>query len=161
MTKKFMNGSTASTAIASSRVVRAIHDNSTVRVYQAYNEPIANVLLETHSFREAANSGLWSPIRTPWIKPSKVWMAYRCGWTVLKDANQSRVLALDIDRFKFEELLARATLSDHEQRNKKSEKKKCRASGVVVQWDPERVMDLSTQTFTRSTPEVRSIQIGL
>lgn len=81
-------------------------------------------------------------------------MAYRCGWTVLKDAKQKRVLALDLDRTKFEELLAKADLSDT----------KCRNSNVMVQWDPEREIAPQAprrQVFTSPLKGVRSIQIGL
>jgi len=45
-----------------------------------------------------------------WIKPSFLWMMYRCGWG-LKDENQKRVLAIDIDRAGFERALSMACLS--------------------------------------------------
>ncbi len=37
---------------------------------------------------------------------SAVWMAYRCGWTTLKDDNQSHVLALRLSRPALESLLS-------------------------------------------------------
>merc|ERR1711953_1441601 len=37
----------------------------------------------------------------------------------------------------------------------------CKQSPVVVQWDPEREMCIENKGFTRPTPSVRSIQIGL
>jgi len=100
-----------------------------------------------------------------WIKPSKVWMAYRCGWTVLKnDPNQTRVLALDVSRSRFEELLMQALLTSHDSKNSKRGRK-CRNSNVVVQWDSERVITTrrggKTSVFTKALPDVRSIQIGL
>lgn len=136
------------------RTIRAVYDDSTVRVYQAYNNAIANAAVAAQSFQLPMEMGLWSPKRMTWIKPSKVWMAYRCGWTVLKDAKQERVLALDLDRTKFEELLAKAALSDT----------KCRNRSVVVQWDPERDVAPQAarrQVFTSPLKRVRSVQIGL
>eukprot|EP00977_Amphora_coffeiformis_P027404 scaffold34609_cov146-Amphora_coffeaeformis.AAC.11 len=146
------------------RLIRATHTKTTVRVYQAYNDRIADAALEAQSFEVARQRGLWSCKRMTWIKPSKVWMAYRCGWTTFKDSNQSRVLALDLDRTKFEKLLAIGTLAKHHPNSDTNNNKKCRDSSVVVQWDPERVMDPTKgpdQVFTKSTPDVRSIQIGL
>ena len=139
-----------------SQVIRAVFNDSTVRVYQAYNDKIADAALEAQTFQLALDKGLWSPTRMTWIKPSKLWMAYRCGWTVLKDANQTRVLALDLKREKFEDILAEAILSDSS--------KRCRNRSVVVQWDPERQIAPKSgrgQAFTKPQIQVRSIQIGL
>lgn len=156
-----------------SREIRAVHDDETVRVYQAYNESIADAALESQSFRSPLEAGLWSATRMTWIKPSKVWMAYRCGWTLLKDTNQSRVLALDLSRRKFEELIRGARVSSHVTNTGrgggggdggKRRGGKCRDSDVVVQWDPERVMKEDApenQVFTAPVRDVRSIQIGL
>ena len=74
---------------------------------------------------------------------------------MLKDSNQARVLALDLDRSKFEELLASAQIAQgHEKWN----------SNVVVQWDPERAIALGQEganVYTRRMPGIRSIQIRL
>merc|ERR1712084_3196 len=80
------------------REIRAIHDDATVRVYQAYNVEIADAAAAANSFRAPLEAGTWSSTRMTWIKPSAVWMAYRCGWTIMKDRNQARVLALDVSR---------------------------------------------------------------
>ena len=150
--------SVAPTKTKATRLIRAVHTSETVRVYQAYSDEIADAAVESQTFVTAMEKGLWSPTRMTWIKPSKVWMAYRCGWTVLKDSKQSRVLALDLDRTHFEKLLGQATLSTHE--TKKGTKRP-----VVVQWDPERVMKNIKapldQVYTKPTLAVRSIQIGL
>merc|ERR1711920_14577 len=114
------------------REIRAIHDETTVRVYQAYNVEIAEAAVAANSFRAPCKAGTWSPTRISWIKPSAVWMAYRCGWTVLKDPNQARVLALDVSRSRLENLLMRARVSDD------SRPGECKQYPVVVQWDPER-----------------------
>jgi len=151
------------------REVRAIHDATTVRVYQAYNEDIAELAVATNSFRAPAEAGIWSATRISWIKPSAVWMAYRCGWTVLKDRNQARVLALDVSRSRLEEVLRKARVSDD------SEPGECKHFPVVVQWDPERFMSPSKcagkshelarsrekDALTTDVRHMRSIQIGL
>jgi len=164
--------------ITTSKRIRAIHDAATIRVYQAYNDKIADAALEAQSFRAPLELGLWSNKRMTWIKPSKVWMAYRCGFTRLKkDKNQSRVLALDISRSKLEELLMQATINNngHNVGGDEKKGKKCRDSNVVVQWDPERQIMVCNNNnknnknnknngemfYTARIPSVKSIQIGL
>mmetsp|Transcript_16942 Transcript_16942/g.48957 ORF Transcript_16942/g.48957 Transcript_16942/m.48957 type:complete len:165 (+) Transcript_16942:351-845(+) len=94
-------------------------------------------------------------------------MAYRCGWTVLKgEENQTRVLAIDLDRRRFEEVLAEARLSSHYTAGGGATKvNKCRDGAVVVQWDPERFMKTDASPLGRdcTSPrrDIRSIQIGL
>lgn len=141
------------------REIRAIHDSDTLRVYQAYNADIADAAVSANSFKAPMEAGTWSPTRISWIKPSAVWMAYRCGWTTLKDANQARVLALDVSRVRFQSLLLEAKVSDD------SAPGECKHYPVVVQWDPERFMSpKSTRGKEALTAEVRfmrSIQIGI
>merc|ERR1712046_435510 len=120
------------------REIRAIYDEETVVVYQAYNDAIAEAAARANSFRAPMEAGLWKPTRMTWIKPSAVWMAYRCGWTTMKDKNQARVLALHLSRDGFERLLMEAHLS-----HSSTDTSKCQESPVVVQWDPEREMDAS------------------
>ena len=140
------------------REIRAVHDADTVRVYQAYSDKIADLAVSANSFRAPLAAGCWSATRMTWIKPSAVWMAYRCGWTTMKDRGQARVLALDLSRSRFEELLRGAKLAHDDGEG-------CKASQVVVQWDPEREMDPAANgardARTRGTTNVRSIQIGL
>ena len=136
---------------------RSVIDGTpTIRVYQAYNEKIAAAAVAANSFTAPRDLGLWSETRMSWVKPSAAWMAYRCGWTVHKDANQARVLALDVDAAAFLELLAEAAVTQGH----------CKDKPVVVQWDPERELDLTTKLppdapFLRALPEVRSLQVGL
>merc|ERR1719161_2633761 len=94
------------------REIRAIHDSDSVRVYQAYNAKIADDAVAANSFRAPLKAGTWSASRISWIKPSAVWMAYRCGWTIMKDSNQARVLALDVSRLQLQSLLLEAKVSD-------------------------------------------------
>merc|ERR1719473_1134960 len=107
-----------------------------VRVYQAYSAPIAARAAAANSFAAPLADGLWSGERVSWIKPSAAWMAYRCGWTLLKDAAQARVLALDLDRAAFMRLLARARVTHGEPAGG------LKGAPVRVQWDPERVRSL-------------------
>lgn len=141
------------------REIRAIHDLTTVRVYQAYNEEIAEAAVAANSFRAPCKAGTWSASRISWIKPSAVWMAYRCGWTVLKDRNQARVLALDVSRPRLESVLMRAVVADD------SKPGECKKYPVVVQWDPERFMSPKAagqkDVLTTDVRHMRSIQIGL
>mmetsp|Transcript_5491 Transcript_5491/g.9086 ORF Transcript_5491/g.9086 Transcript_5491/m.9086 type:complete len:222 (-) Transcript_5491:77-742(-) len=110
------------------REIRALHDETTVRVYQAYNDEIADAAVAANSFQGALDAGVWSLSRMSWVKPSAVWMAYRCGWTTLKDKNQRRVLALDLSRPRFEELLMGARLSH---RPALARRQRCQVQGRV------------------------------
>eukprot|EP00929_Paragymnodinium_shiwhaense_P042337 TRINITY_DN21923_c0_g1_i1.p1 TRINITY_DN21923_c0_g1~~TRINITY_DN21923_c0_g1_i1.p1 ORF type:complete len:302 (-),score=25.93 TRINITY_DN21923_c0_g1_i1:311-1216(-) len=144
------------------REIWAVHDAKFIRVYQAYNDAIADEAVAHNTFRAPLEKGLWSSTRMTWIKPSAVWMAYRCGWTTLKDKNQTRVLALDLARDKFEEMMLKSVHSHG------LEKGACKSHPVVYQWDPERVITRNnadksekTTTYTRSMDNARSLQIGL
>eukprot|EP01063_Lacrimia_lanifica_P039204 TRINITY_DN8556_c0_g1_i1.p1 TRINITY_DN8556_c0_g1~~TRINITY_DN8556_c0_g1_i1.p1 ORF type:complete len:238 (+),score=76.56 TRINITY_DN8556_c0_g1_i1:66-779(+) len=141
------------------REIRAVHTEDTVRVYQAYSDEIAEKAVAANSFEAPRAAGVWSAARMTWIKPSALWMAYRCGWSMLKDARQARVLALDVSRTGLEALLMQAHLS-----HGSAARPECKASPVVVQWDPERGFDPDApakQVLTRAVTGVRSIQIGL
>merc|ERR1712178_494610 len=111
-----------------------MHDEETVRVYQAYNVNIAKHASKANSFKGPLEQGIWSATRMTWIKPSAVWMAYRCGRTVKKDKNQAAVLALDLSKHRFLDLLKTAMLSHGNEVGATKE------NPVVVQWDPERLM---------------------
>lgn len=142
----------------STREIRALYNPSqdTIRVYQAYNDAIADAVIEAKSFQGALDKGLWCAKRMSWIKPSAVWMGYRCGWTLFKDKNQTRVLALDVNRKMLFELFLKAkvekgpTSLEHD-------------GLLVIQWDPERKLDVEAakeKSFTSKIPSTRSIQIG-
>ncbi|MCL1852794.1 MAG: DUF4291 family protein [Peptococcaceae bacterium] len=77
--------------------IRAVFDDTTIRVYQAYSDAIANAALENGVFV----SPPYKIDRMTWIKPSFLWMMYRSGWGH-KDAGQKRILAIDITRDGFE-----------------------------------------------------------
>jgi hypothetical protein len=134
------------------RQVRAHYDTDTVRVYQAYSHEIADAALEHGRFV----SPPFSMTRTTWIKPSFLWMMYRCGWTE-KDAGQARVLAIDLRRTAFDWILANGCLSHYDPALPESAeqwRENAARSRIVVQWDPERSLRLGPLSY-------RSIQIGL
>jgi hypothetical protein len=133
------------------RQIRAVYDDEVIRVYQAYSNGIADAALRKGTFV----SPPFKLDRMTWIKPSFLWMMYRCGWGY-KDPNQERGLAIDISRSGFEWALEHSCLSHHSAKlaaGSDWEEQK-RSSPVRVQWDPERDIHLHALAH-------RSIQIGL
>jgi len=135
------------------REIRAIYNNSTIRVYQAYNSAIAESALSSGTFQTSS----FNMNRMSWIKPSFFWMMYRSGWAK-KDVNQERILAIDISIDGFLWCLENACLSSNKygtfssQEAFQLELQKC---SVRVQWDPER------DFFLEPLQNKKAIQIGL
>jgi hypothetical protein len=132
------------------RQIRAMFDSDTIRVYQAFNDTIADAALEAGTFVAPS----FKMERMTWIKPSFLWTMYRSGWAG-KDKDQSRILAVDISIEGFQWALDHSCPSGVEPGMSLEEWKSLKAvSPVRVQWDPER--DL------KSYPTMsRTIQIGL
>lgn len=57
------------------RNIYAVFDNKTIRVYQAYNNEIADEALKLGKF-----GSKFSLNRMTWIKPSFLWMMYRLNF---------------------------------------------------------------------------------
>jgi hypothetical protein len=133
------------------RQIRAVYDDEIIRVYQAYSNAIADAALRKGTFV----SPPFKIDRMTWIKPSFLWMMYRCGWGY-KDSNQERVLAIDISRSGFEWALEHSCLSHHSAKLAAGSdwEAQMRSSPIRVQWDPERDIHLRPLPY-------RSIQIGL
>jgi len=131
------------------RQVRAVYDADTIRVYQAYGDPIADSALAAGTFVEPA----FKMSRMTWIKPSFLWMMYRCGWG-RKDSGQNRVLAIDITRDGFAWALANSCSSHPKGLSRAEARALMKNNPVRVQWDPER--DLHHRALRH-----RSIQVGL
>lgn len=130
--------------------IRAVYDDTTIRVYQAYSDVIADSALAHGRFV----SPPFKMERMTWIKPSFLWMMYRAGWG-FKEPGQSRILAIDITRDGFEWALAHSCLSHADPSMSKEEWERLKSeSPVRIQWDPER--DLLLQPLPH-----RAIQIGL
>lgn len=131
--------------------IRAYYTNDFIRVYQAYNNAIADSAVINQKF-------ITPPFkleRTTWIKPSFFWMMYRCGWGYKE--NQERILAVDITHEGFLWALENSSLSHYDSSiylTKEDWERKKNISPVVIQWDPERDMFLNKLNY-------RSIQIGL
>lgn len=132
------------------RQIRAVYNDETIRIYQAYPDAIADSALTHGTF-------VFPPFkieRMTWIKPSFLWMMYRSGWG-LKDEGQKRILAIDITRKGFEWALAHSSLSHADLSISKEEWERLKSeSPVHIQWDPER--DLLLQPLPH-----RTIQMGL
>ena len=133
-----------------SKTIYAYYDEKTIRVYQAYSDIIADSALAQGKFVAPP----FKMERMTWIKPSFLWMMYRAGWGY-KDANQKRILAIDLSHEGFVWALNHACLSrapaGMDAAQWQAVKKRC---PVRIQWDPERNMQLNP------LPR-RSIQIGL
>lgn len=132
------------------RQIRADFDDQTVVVYQAYNPQIAQAALSAGTFVAP-----FSLSRMTWIKPSFLWMMYRCGWA--GKSGQERVLAVRITRDGFEDALGRSCLSHYEPgvyADHADWQAVLGASPVRIQWDPERTVD-------GAPLQHRSVQIGL
>jgi hypothetical protein len=133
------------------RQIRAVFDEDTVRVYQAYSHRIAEPAVQTGNFV----SPPFSMKRMTWIKPSFLWMMYRSGWGL--KPGQERVLGIDITREGFEWALEHACLTRFEAQTDHTPdewKAKNAHTPVRIQWDPERDIKLHRVPY-------RSIQIGL
>jgi len=90
-----------------------------------------------------------------WIKPSFLWMMYRCGWGA--EAGQETVLAVAISRDGFNWALSQACLSSYVRRvypDRATWQRQLKRAPTRAQWDPER--DLHLQPLPH-----RSLQLGL
>ncbi|SDT75467.1 DUF4291 domain-containing protein [Actinoplanes derwentensis] len=135
---------------AMQRQIRAVFDDETVTVYQAYSPAIAV---------PAARAGRFVPPfkqdRMTWIKPSFLWMMYRCGWATKE--GQEHVLAVSITRVGFEWALGNAVLSHYERGvhpDRVTWQRQLKRAPARVQWDPERDLRLRELPY-------RSLQLGL
>lgn len=130
--------------------INAFYDDSVIRVYQAYNSRIADEAVKLGTFGKS-----FKRERMTWIKPSFLWIMYRSGWA--EKENQERILAIDIKREGFEEILKNAVLSTYNERMGVSYdewKRKISVSEVRCQFDPDRDIYGSPQ-------QIRAIQLGL
>lgn len=132
------------------REIRALYTPTSIRVYQAYGQAIAQAAI--------AHGTLVPPFkmeRMTWIKPSFLWMMYRSGWG--RKDGQECILAIDITREGFEWALQHAVLSTFDPAVHASYgawQETVAESCVRVQWDPEKDLSLSSI-------DCRAIQIGL
>lgn len=131
------------------RQIRAVYDENSVTVYQAYNPSLGAYAATHQRFPVTYNRS-----RMTWIKPSFQWMMYRSGWATKQ--RQERVLAIRITREGLAWALANAALS-HYDKSVHPDRAVWAASlrrPVRVQWDPERSLTLRPLPY-------RSLQVGL
>jgi hypothetical protein len=132
------------------REVRAVYTDTTITVYQAYSAEIATPALAAGRFVPPFRRE-----RMTWIKPSFLWMMYRCGWAA--KPGQERVLAVSLSREGFEWALAQAELSHYDPdrfADRAAWSRALKRSPVRVQWDPERSLRMTPLPY-------RSLQVGL
>ncbi|MGW6203265.1 DUF4291 domain-containing protein [Streptomyces sp. NPDC055089] len=130
--------------------IRALHTDATVTVYQAYSPALGLPAARDGRFPPA-----WKRDRMTWIKPSFLWMMYRCGWAAKE--GQETVLAVEITREGFDWALAHAELSHYERGvhpDRAAWQRELRHAPARVQWDPERDLHLNRLPY-------RSLQLGL
>ncbi|MEV0257133.1 DUF4291 domain-containing protein [Streptomyces sp. NPDC050732] len=130
--------------------IRALHTDSTVTVYQAYRPELGVPAARTGRFPDA-----WKRDRMTWIKPSFLWMMYRCGWATKE--GQETVLAVEITREGFDWALRNACLSHYVRGlhpDRATWKRTLHRTPARVQWDPERDLHLNPLPH-------RSLQLGL
>ena len=133
-----------------SNEIRALYSKDTIRVYQAYNKIIASEAVMKGTF-----GNNFKMDRMTWIKPSFLWMMYRCGWATKE--NQECVLAIDIQRNAFDYLVANAVISTYQEemyRSREEWKRLIHSSDIRLQWDPERDIHGNPLNY-------RSLQLGL
>ncbi|MPY59071.1 DUF4291 domain-containing protein [Streptomyces spongiae] len=132
------------------RRIRAAYTESTITVYQAYPTEIG-----LPAIREGRFPAVWKRDRMTWIKPSFLWMMYRCGWGT--KAGQETVLAVEITRDGFEWALRHACLSSYVHGvhpDRATWQRQLKHAPARVQWDPERDLRLQRLPY-------RSLQLGL
>ncbi|KAH8594495.1 hypothetical protein B0O99DRAFT_711867 [Bisporella sp. PMI_857] len=128
------------------RQIRALYDEDTITVYQAYSKAIAEAAVREQRLDASPQ---FKEGRMTWIKPSWGWMMYRSGYAS-KDARQTNILALKMRHSTFLSLLSQACVT-HGKVPLTAEQ---RSKPVRVQWDPERAPSGEMLRY-------RSIQIGV
>ncbi|QHT65544.1 DUF4291 domain-containing protein [Rhodocytophaga rosea] len=126
-------------------------DQQWIVVYQAFNPLITNYAVKHQKF----GGDHYSFNRMSWIKPNFLWMMYRAGWA--SKPNQERILAIWVDREKFEYILSLAVPSSYNRDNYSSNEQWKQAldqSEVRLQWDPDH------DPYGIPT-ERRAVQLGL
>lgn len=111
----------------------AVYTKDTIRVYQAFNDDIAKIASSENKF-----GGNFNRNRMTWIKTSFLWMMYRSNWGQKK--NQENILAIDINKVGFEEILRNAVLTSYSTENIQDAKweEDFEKTNVHCQWDPDR-----------------------
>lgn len=132
------------------REVRATFDRTSILVYQAYNDSIADAALKAGRFVPP-----FSYHRMTWIKPSFLWLMARSNWAT--KTNQTRILGVRITHDGWNEALSAGQLTHFDadiHSSRTAWEDAFSVSGVHVQWDPER-------SIRGKKLQHRTIQVGL
>ena len=135
---------------AEKKEIRAVYTADTIRVYQAYCKEIAEEAVQKGTF-----GSRFKTERMTWIKPSFLWMMYRCGWGTKE--GQERILAIDMKREAFDYIVQNAVVSSYKEGlgiTHAQWQEQVKSSDIRCQWDPER--DIHGNPL-----EYRSLQLGL
>ena len=130
--------------------IKAVYNAETIRVYQAFNGRIAEEAVISGTFGDSFKTD-----RMTWIKPSFLWMMYRSGWA--EKENQEHILAIDIKRTGFEEILKKAVMSTYNDSmgiSREEWQRLIKISEIRCQFDPDRDIYGNPQSD-------RTIQLGL
>lgn len=128
----------------------AHYNENNIRVYQAFNDTIADEAIKLGTFGPSFKMD-----RMTWIKPSFLWMMYRSGWGTKE--GQNRVLAIDMKRTGFDYIVKNAVLSSYSEEvygAHTSWRDALKKSEIRCQWDPERDIYGAPQSQ-------RTIQLGI
>ena len=145
------------------REIRAVYNEETVRVYQAFSNEIALPALEAQTFVPPFKTeGIVS-----WIKPSFLWCMKRTHFgkytkiskkgTAAKEENNAVVLGIYIKRSFFDHILSIALITHRQEFPDIDSQEWSRIyqnATVRVQWDPEKTLEGNPRAF-------KAIQIGL
>lgn len=132
------------------RTIRAMYDDDSITVYQAYRPEIAIAAVNAGRFVAPFDLN-----RMTWIKPSFLWMMERSGWA--SKSGQERILAIRMRRVGWEEALGMAALTTFEAAGASdfaAWRRALEEAPVRVQWDPERNIRGQQQ-------DLRAIQVGI
>ena len=130
--------------------IRAVFDASTILVWQAYDDRIADPALAHQRFVAP-----FSFHRMTWIKPSFAWMMHRSRWA--GKSGQTRILGLRISRTAWEDVLSQAVLTHPDPKvfpDRAAWEKSFKTAKVHVQWDTER-------SLRGAALDHYSIQVGI
>ncbi len=130
--------------------IRADYDASSIVVYQAYNDEIADCAIEAGRFVAP-----FSFNRMTWIKPSFRWLMHRSNWG--QKRGQERTLRVRISRKGWDTALSFGVLTSPDgpmYRKVGSWEAEFQRAKVHVQWDTER-------SLTGAPLDHYSIQVGL
>jgi hypothetical protein len=135
------------------RVIKALYDEQTIRVYHGIPDEMAVDNVDKLRFANYALNR--SSRRMVWLKPSFLWAMYCCRWG--EKRGQGRVLAVDIKREGFDRIVSEAVPTvfvEGQFSGLEDWKRRYAAAAAHSQWD------IARDILGRPTSEL-AIQIGI